>query len=79
LSERGPIDDIAIIIIMPVLVGEPLCQDSRFWSPVFENLSTRSVWVRGYVPSCQALDGAAPQKPGGHGACLVSKGARVMR
>jgi hypothetical protein len=61
------------MIIMLVLVEEPLCQDMRGWSLVFENLPTRGVWVRGYVPSCLALNSAASQKLGGLGACLVPK------
>jgi hypothetical protein len=55
LLEREPTTAIAIIIIMHVLVGEPLSLDSGGWSPVFEYLPTRSVWVYGYVPSCLTL------------------------
>jgi hypothetical protein len=33
----------------------------------------------GYVPSCQVINGAASQEPGGHGACPVPKSPRVAR
>jgi hypothetical protein len=79
MSERGPSTTIVIMMIMRVLVEELLRQDSRGWSPVFENLLVRSVWVRGYVPLCPALNGTAPQKPSGRGACPISKGPQVMR
>jgi hypothetical protein len=64
---------------MRVLVDKLLRQDSRGWSPVFENLSVQSVWVGGYAPSCPALNGASPQKPSHHSACPVPKGPQVMR
>jgi hypothetical protein len=67
------------MMIMRVLVEDLLRQDSRGWSPVFENLPVRSVWVRGYVPSCPALNGTAPRKPCGRGACPVPKGPQVTR
>jgi hypothetical protein len=35
--------------------------------------------VCGYIPSCQALNDATSQEPGGHDACLVLKSPRVMR
>jgi hypothetical protein len=65
---QGPFAAIVIMIITHALVEEPLCQDSRAWSLVFENLPTRGVWVCGYV-----------QKPGGHDAYQVPKGPRVVR
>jgi hypothetical protein len=49
-----------IMRMMRVLVEELLHQDSRGWSPVFENIPARSVWVCGFVPSCPALTGTAP-------------------
>jgi hypothetical protein len=49
-----------IMMIMLVLVEELLCHDSRAWSPVLENLPAGSVLVRGHVPSCPALNSAAP-------------------
>jgi hypothetical protein len=64
---------------MRVLVEEPLCQDSRGWSPIFENLSARSMWVLGYVPSCPDLSGGDHEKPGGHDTCPVPKDPRVTR
>jgi hypothetical protein len=48
------------MMIMHVLVEELLHEDSRGWSPIFENLPARSVWIHGYVPSCPALNGASP-------------------
>jgi hypothetical protein len=68
-----------IMSIMRVLVEELLLQDSRGWSPMFENLPTRSMWVYGYVTSCPALNDTAPQKTGGHGVCPVLKGSWVVR
>jgi hypothetical protein len=68
-----------IMVIMLVLVGELLCQDSRSWSSVLENLPTRSVWVCGYFPSCSTLNGVVSQKPSGRGACLTPKGPQVIR
>jgi hypothetical protein len=47
-----------IMMIRRVLVEELLHQDSRGWSPVFENFSARSVWARGCIPSCSALNDA---------------------
>jgi hypothetical protein len=73
LLERGHSAVIVIMMIMHILVEELLRQDSRGWSLVFKNLPTRSVWVCGYAPSCSALNGEAPQKPGGRGACPVQK------
>jgi hypothetical protein len=34
------------------------------------------VGVCSYAPSCQALNGAASHKPGGHGACPILKSPR---
>jgi hypothetical protein len=69
----------ATMMIMCVSVDKLLRQDSRGWSPVFENLSVQSMWVGGYAPLCPTLNGASPQKPGHRGACPVPKGPQVMR
>jgi hypothetical protein len=60
LSERGASAARVIMMIMRVLVDKLLLQDLRGWSPVFENLPTRSVWVGGYAQSCPTLNGVAP-------------------
>jgi hypothetical protein len=60
LSERGPSVSMVIMRIMHVLMEELLRQDSKGWSPMFENLPAKSVWVCGYVPLFLALNGIAP-------------------
>jgi hypothetical protein len=47
------------MVIMSVLVEELLREDLRSWSSVFENLTTVSVWVCGYVRSCPTLNNVA--------------------
>jgi hypothetical protein len=55
----GPSAVMVIMVIMSVLVEELLREDLRSWSSVFENLTTMSVWVCGYVRSCPALNNVA--------------------
>jgi hypothetical protein len=72
---RGDISAVMVIMaIMRVLVEELLCQDSRGWRPVLENLPARITWVYGYVPSCQALNSVASLKPSSRGDYEALKG-----
>jgi hypothetical protein len=57
---KGGSAAMVIGMTMRVLVEELLCQDSRGWSLVFENLPTKSVWHCGYVLSCSSPNIVAP-------------------
>jgi hypothetical protein len=63
IEKGGASAAMVTMIMMHVLVDKLLCQDSRGWSLVFENLPARSVCIYGYTQSGLALNGIAPQKP----------------
>jgi hypothetical protein len=78
-QKKGPSTVIVIMMIMRVLVDKLLRHDSRGWSPVFENLPVRRMWVDGYAPLSSVLNSTAPHKPARRGACPVLKGPQVVR